>query len=160
MRRETTKRRDAEAANLRVRGWTYAEVAAEVGFASPGAAHDAVSRSLAESVRVPVQQAREIAAHHLDQLAFEAWKLVKSRHIAVSGGRAIYLDDGEPVVDVKPVVDALNVLVRIEERRAKLLGLDAPRQVVTNVITEDVVDAAIAELERELAERGDPGSIA
>ena len=56
------------------------------------------------------------------------------------------------------MLDALTVLVKIEDRRAKLLGLDAPRQAVTTVITEDVVDAAIADLESELAERGAPGS--
>ncbi len=158
MRRESTRRRDADAAKLRVRAWSYQDIADELGFASPGAAHDAVRRSLAESVRQPTEQARDIAAGHLDQLALEAWRLVRTRHLTVSAGRVVE-HQGNTVADAKPVVEALSLLVRIEERRAKLLGLDAPRQVVTNVITEDVVDAAIAELEAELAERGDPGSI-
>jgi hypothetical protein len=42
------------------------------------------------------------------------------------------LEDGrrglarEPLTDNKPVLDALNTLLKIAERRAKLLGLDAP----------------------------------
>lgn len=158
MRRESTRRRDAEAAKLRARAWDYQAIADELGFASAGAAHDAVARSLAESVRQPTEQARDIAAAHLDQLALEAWRLVKTRHVTVSAGRVVE-HGGEPVSDAKPVVEALSLLVRIEERRAKLLGLDAPRQVVTSVITEAPVDAEIARLEEELAQRDDQGPI-
>jgi len=157
LRHESTRRRDAEAAKLRVRAWGYQAIADELGFASPGAAHDAVRRSFAESVREPTEKARDIAAAHLDQLALEAWCLVKTRHVAVSAGRVVE-HGGEPVADLKPVTDALRILVQIEERRAKLLGLDVPRQVVTSVVTEDMVDAEIARLEEELAERGEQGS--
>src|SRR4051794_23859090 len=69
MRHEKTKRRDAEAAKLRVRGRTYLQIADELGYASPSGAHDAVSRSLAESVRTPFEQQRELALNQLDQLA-------------------------------------------------------------------------------------------
>lgn len=157
MRRESTRRRDAEAAKLRVRAWDYQAIADELGLASPGAAHDAVRRALSESVREPTEQARDIAAAHLDQLALEAWRLVRTRHVAVSAGRVVE-HGGEPVSDAKPVTDALRILVQIEERRAKLLGLDAPRQVVTSVITEATVDAEIARLEEELAQRGEQDS--
>jgi hypothetical protein len=58
MRHEKAKRRDAEAAKLRVRGRTYQQIPDELGYASPGAAHDAVSRSLAESVRHPFEAGR------------------------------------------------------------------------------------------------------
>jgi hypothetical protein len=40
------------------------------------------------------------------------------------------------------------------ERKAKLLDLDAPVRHRVNVITEDDVDAAIADLESDLAEKG------
>ena len=40
--------------------------------------------------------------------------------------------------------------MRIEERKARLLGLDAPRKTAVGVITEEVVDAEIARLQAEI----------
>src|SRR3954451_99443 len=150
MRHEKTKRRDAEAAKLRVRGRTYQDIADELGYASPGASHDAVSRSLAESVRVPFEQQRELALNQLDQLASEAWTIVQARHCVISAGKVMSVD-GEPLSDPKPVLDALAVLIRIEERKARLLGLDAPRKSPVAVITEEMVDTEIARLEAQIA---------
>ena len=96
MRHEKTKRRDAEAAKLRVRGRTYLQIADELGYASPGGAHDAVSRSLAESVRTPFEQQRELALNQLDQLASEAWNIVQARHCVVSAGKVMSFK-GKPI---------------------------------------------------------------
>ena len=156
MRHERTKRRDAEAAKLRVRGHTYQQIADRLGFASPGAAHDAVSRSLAESVRLPLEQQRELALNQLDQLACAAWNIVQERHCVVSAGKVMSLD-GEPLSDPRPVLDAVAVLVRIEERKARLLGLDAPRRSAVEVITDDVINAEIARLEGQIAARTPSG---
>src|SRR4051794_14576876 len=109
MRHEKTKRRDAEAAKLRGRGRADLQIADELGYASPGAAHDAVSRSLAESVRTPFEQQRELALNQLDQLANEAWSVIQARHVVVSAGKVMCLD-GEPLFDPKPILDALAVL--------------------------------------------------
>jgi hypothetical protein len=152
MRHEKTKRRDAEAAKLRVRGHTYQAIADQLGFASPGAAHDAVSRSLAESVRLPFEQQRELALNQLDQLACKAWEVVQARHCVVSAGK-VMAEGGTPLPDPRPVLEALSVLVRIEERKARLLGLDAPRKTAVGVITEEVVDAEIGRLQREIEAR-------
>ncbi|WP_214371036.1 hypothetical protein [Pseudonocardia sp. H11422] len=74
-------------------------------------------------------------------------------HHAVSAGRLV-LRDGAPVPDPRPKLEALQVLLRVAERRSKLLGLDAPTRGRVEVITESSVDAAIRQLEAELAERG------
>ena len=78
---------------------------------------------------------------------------MQARHCVVSAGKVMSMD-GEPLQDPKPVLDALAVLVRIEERKARLLGLDAPRKTAVGVITEEVIDAEIARLEAQLAARG------
>lgn len=52
------------------------------------------------------------------------------------------LDKGEP--------RAIEVGVKLLERLAKLWGLDAPTRKVLEVVTESVVDEAIAALEAEL----------
>ena len=53
---------------------------------------------------------------------------------------------GEPLVDDTPVIQAGLALLRVMERRAKYLGLDAPTKSRVEVITEDVVDAEMAVL--------------
>lgn len=75
----------------------------------------------------------------------------------VSAGKVMTVG-GAPVPDPRPVLDALAVLVRIEERKARLLGLDAPRKTTVGVITEEVVDAEIARLQGELAARSATGT--
>ena len=47
--------------------------------------------------------------------------------------------------------DAIDRLIKIMDRRARLLGLDAPTRTRVEVITEDVIDAAIRDLEAKLA---------
>jgi hypothetical protein len=49
-----------------------------------------------------------------------------------------------------PVLQAIDRLLKIQERRARLLGLDAPTQHRVNVLSEDAIDAEIARLEAEL----------
>ena len=59
---------------------------------------------------------------------------------------------GEPLVDDGPVITAGLALLRVMERRAKYLGLDAPVKSRVEVITEDVIDAELAALARQVAE--------
>ncbi len=101
-----------------------------------------------------------------------AWKVLKARHLIVSHGRVVRRrvldsdglfivvggDDDNPVyaeeglVDHKPVLEAIQTVVKIMERRSKLWGLDAPKRYET--LTVDRIDAQIAELEAELAAAG------
>jgi hypothetical protein len=101
-------------------------------------------------VRHPFEQQRELALNQLDQLACEAWTIVQARHCVVSAGKVMSVD-GEPLQDPKPVLDALAVLVRIEERKAPAARLDAPRKTAVRVITVDVIDSEIARLQAEIA---------
>jgi hypothetical protein len=56
----------------------------------------------------------------------------------------------EPLQDNKPVLDALTILLKIAERRAKLLGLDAPIKKQIDVTSGENVDDRIANAFREL----------
>jgi hypothetical protein len=53
---------------------------------------------------------------------------------------------GKRVLDDGPGIHVATALLRVEERRAKLLGLDAPAKHRVDVITEDVVDVEIKPL--------------
>jgi transcriptional regulator with XRE-family HTH domain len=53
---------------------------------------------------------------------------------------------------VKGDVKAINAALRVSERRARLLGLDAPVKIESTVITLEMIDREMARLNAELAD--------
>jgi hypothetical protein len=153
-----TARRDAEAAQLRACGASYQHIADQLNFANRSAARKAVQRALADTVREPAEEVRQIQLAQLDRLTREALKVLERTHIHVSQGRVVKSDDGVPLEDDAPVLNAIDRLLKIQERRAKLLGLDAPSKV--EVLSLDAIDAEISRLSAELgrSEAGTPGA--
>lgn len=115
--------RDAEAARLRGRGLSYRAIAAELGV-DVHTAHDAVDRALRAIVQEPAEQVRKLELDRLDRLYEAAISVLEREHVTVSQGKIIYKGDA-PLLDDGPVLQAIDRLLRIQERRAKLLGLDA-----------------------------------
>lgn len=149
--------RDAEAARLRSSGFTYREIAARVEC-SPGAAHARVQRALAAVPAEAVHELRRIEEARLDDLWKVAWRVATRDHVTVSHGKVILDAQGEPLLDDAPKLHAVLACLRIQERRARLFGLDEPTKTRIEVVSEDTVDQAIRELEAELAER-DPEQV-
>jgi len=164
---------DAAAARLRARGMTYEQIATELDYCDRAAARAAVERALVATVTEPAAEVRQMELARLDEMYRAALAVLERRHLTVSHGKIVYvggmpvLDDrgnvtyvgGEPLEDDGPVLQAIDRMIRIMERRAKLLGLDAPTKV--EVITLDVIEAEIRRLNDELAESGgvDLGSV-
>ena len=117
----------ADALTLRSRGMTYQQIADHLGI-SKGSAHEAVQKGLAEIVAEPAAAVRELELVRLDTLYQAATGVLEREHVTVSNGRVVTLE-GEPLPDDGPVLQAVDRLLRISERRAKLLGLDAPSRV-------------------------------
>lgn len=93
----------AKALELRMEGKTFAAIAEEAGYNSPQAAYDAVKRSLDAITRQPATELLTLDLERLD---------------AMWGIHFLNAQAGD--------VNALSACMRIMERRAKLLGLDAP----------------------------------
>ena len=74
-----------------------------------------------------------------------------ARHYVVTQSGKIVLDPetDQPMLDDGPVLAAIDRLVKILDRVAKLRGLDAPQRL--EVLTIDAIDAAIADLNAKLA---------
>lgn len=144
--------RDADAARYRAEGWTYQRIANELGFANPSSAHKAVQRALRASVRDANDTAVHLELNSLDEMAREAWGVLQRTHVVVSQGRVVEMD-GVALPDDAPVLAAIDRLLKIQERRSKLLGLDVPSRARVEVVPESTVDAAIAELEAQINER-------
>lgn len=169
-------RRDYQAAELHGQGWSYQRIADELGFASRGHVSDAITRAYAGIPTEEARLARQVDLERIDRLIEQAWQVMLTPHLAVSNGKVVRrfagverdedgierLDlDGKPipvfedVLDDGPRLAAVNTIKGLLERRAKIFGYDAPAKSRVEVITADMIESQIAELESQLA-RNDP----
>jgi hypothetical protein len=150
-KRADTAQRRKQAIDMRMAGASYQQIADRLGYTTRGAACQDVTRALETAV---VEQARSVEAYReeelqrLDVLLAEAWAVLKRQHVTVSHGRVIKDDFDEPILDDGPTLSAIDRILKIQERRAKFLGLDAPQR--HEVVSVDAIDAAIADLNAQL----------
>ena len=168
-RTTATALRDAEAAALRAKGRTFAEIAAELKFASRAKAYEAVMRAYADIPYEGVEEARRLDLERIDRLIGQAWAVMERDHVTVSHGKIMTRqvgverdDDGierldmdgkpipvhEDILDDAPALAAIREIRGLLERRARIIGYDAPTR--HEVITMDAVEAEIRKLEAEV----------
>lgn len=158
--------KDAAAADLRSKGYTYQRIADELGYSDKKNAWTSVQRCLKAVIEEPT---KEVLALELGRLDAELERLngledsvravLERKHITVSNGRIIKLPnpdtgDEEPLEDDGPVLQAVDRLLRIEESRRKngesrrkLLGLDAPAKTqVSGGVTFEIVGVDLDQL--------------
>jgi hypothetical protein len=136
--------RDFHAARLRAEGSSYQQIADEMGYSSSGA-FDAVQRGLQRSVREPTDAARDLQLNALDELAREAWAVLRREHFVVDRGQVVW-HDGAPLRDDMPVLRAIDALLKVHERQSKLLGLNAPPKVQVDSTRVQMVVAQIRQV--------------
>lgn len=149
--------RDAEAARLRTRGLTYPEIAINLGYADASGAFLAVKRAIAATITEPSEQVRAYELERLDFMWAAALAVLEAQHFTVNAKGLVYLGD-QPLADDAPVLAAIDRMLKIQDRRAKLLGLDAPAK--HEVRTVDDFDDHIRQLMDQLAGRGEAGVVA
>ncbi len=153
---------------LRVRGQSFAQIATALGFDSASTAQAAVKRGLVATVPTEVAaDVRAMEVQRLDDLYARALLVAEREHLAHGNGRVVYEEcpgvrhkghvepggrvdrDGNtagcrglPVLDDGPLLAAIDRLLRIQDRRAKLLGLDAPTRhsVDAEALGRDILD--------------------
>ena len=101
-RRVQAHERHLQALELRKAGATYQAIAEQLGYAHAKSAYKAVASALRATLREPAAGVRELEVARLDSALLAVWRRVQAG------------DD-----------KAIDRLLRISERRAKLLGLDA-----------------------------------
>lgn len=115
------------ALELRKAGATYSQIAQVLGYTERGGAYKAVMQALRDTVQEPADEVRHLETERLDALLRAMWPQAME-------GKGWAVDRCLAVMD----------------RRARLLGLDAPTRTAITVVTEDVIEAEIRRLEAEL----------
>lgn len=122
--------RQLEALRLRAAGHSYDQIAEQLGYASRCGAYKAVRSVMNKMRQEGAEEARALELERLDQLLEGVW------------GKAI-----------KGQEKAISAVLRISERRARLMGLDAPsRFEVENFLRTDEWAAIRDTIQRVLAD--------
>ena len=135
-RRETAKsmtlakQRERDALELRTRGCTYDQISKALGMSLSGAA-DAVRRALEALKSETQEKAEEVRDLELRRLD----KMLQIAEAAAEGGD----------------LAAIDRVIRIQERRSKYLGLDAPAKSETHTTVAAAVDLSSLD-DRKLAD--------
>ena len=99
---------------LRRAGLTWQRIAEEVGYSDHTGAYAAYKRALKRTQQQPADELREAELDRIDRLQLALWPK------AMKGDNA-----------------SINTIVRLMERRARLLGLDTPIKVQNDVVVID-----------------------
>jgi hypothetical protein len=100
--------------DLRRAGFTFQRIAEEVGYATPSGAQRALERIMARNIPQAPEEFRWQELDRLDRMQVALWP------------RAMKGDDR-----------AIGTIVRLMERRAKLVGIDAPTKIQAEVVNYD-----------------------
>lgn len=128
--------RQAEALQLRARGLPYEQVGEALGITKQ-AAFKLVTRALRATLREAGEQVRQLELCRLDDLLVEATAVLGRPHFHVQGGEVV-MHDGVPLPDDGPTLAAIATVLRVQQRRAALLGLDAPTKVDAKVSLQGI----------------------
>ena len=110
---------------LRRGGLTWDAIAQRVGYADPSGAQKTYARAASRVLAEDVDAIRKLESERLDLAQAAIWGDV-----------------------LKADIPAVNTLIRIMERRAKLLGLDQPTRIQAEVVNYDgdSIRARLAEI--------------
>lgn len=127
----------------RAAGMDYEAIRVKHGYKTRGGAFRAIQRALAETLQEPADDLRALERERLTRLYQAAYDLV------VTDQPFLYKGSATGYINAGVKLAAIDRCLHIQERLARLVGLDAP--VRHEVLTLDAIDAEIARLNAELA---------
>lgn len=133
-----TAERDAKAFAMRSRECTFSEIAIALGYSDSSHVSKALNRHMATIVKPSADEYRKILDDQLSEMHRQVLRVLETTHYRVNNGVVVHHRpadceclEGEcghftPLLDDSPVLAAVDRLIKVQERRAKLYGLDAP----------------------------------
>ena len=97
-----------------------------------------------------------IEVEKLDAIERKYLEIARKHHVFVSQGGKVVYDGDVKLEDDGPAMQAMSGLLKVAERRAKLLGLDAPVKAQVEVVNYDAdsIEYRVLELRRALESTG------
>ena len=124
-------KRDREASRLAAIGHSPDEIAEiltlndrRTGLPDPRRAIAAIRRGLTAVYQFTNDETKLKELQSLDEMERHLWQSLRREHVLVQQGRVIMIE-GQIVQDERFVLEALDRILKIKERRSKYLGLDA-----------------------------------
>lgn len=105
--------KQSKAIELRISGWKLEDIAKEIGWADASVAYNSIMAGLKKMLQEPAEELRKMEAERLDFM----WHKLFQRLTA------------EGIMPLKGLVQIVDSLLRVQARRARLFGLDAPYEV-------------------------------
>lgn len=134
-------------------GVSFAEIARQLGLHSAPVAYRIWTRALRRQVpRAVVDEEITAAVDRLTDQRGQIRYLMSRTHYVVQQGKIVKDDEGQPLIDHGFQLQCHDRLLRVEERLAKMLGLDAPQRARIEVLTRDKWQEAMDEARAELDE--------
>jgi hypothetical protein len=106
--------KEARIIELRRTGATWELIAKATGYANASGAHKAYQKALGRIIEPKIEELRATEIDRLDRLQFAIWERAKEG-------------------DIK----AIDAVLRILDRRVRILGLDAPTKIQAEIVTYD-----------------------
>lgn len=129
--------RRALAIELKNKGYTWKQVAEEVPYldaeGNPSRAHACVDVKRAlemyrRDLTDGIEDMLNMADMRLDGMRRVVHGVLSRPHYLAQHGKIVYDGEGNPVRDDAPILAAIDRLLRIEERWARLHGMDSPKE--------------------------------
>jgi DNA-binding CsgD family transcriptional regulator len=152
--------RRAKVLQMRAAGVPPAVIAQQLGITTHQVSND-LQRSLklrTEEMNQAAGELRALEVEKLEAMERAAWAVMHRKHyqIGSSGQVARHPETKEVLTDDDPILRSIATLLRIQERRSKLLGLDAPTRSSLEVksVDQSTINAEIARVFSELVTGG------
>lgn len=151
------REKEAKALELRKQGQSYDQIALELGMANRMVAWRLVHRAFDRITAEPASEMKLLELARLDDVLTKAYEVMHAPHyVAITSGPNAgdlvrHPETEELLIDDGPKLAAIDRVVKIGERRAKLAGLDAPVQTRVGTIPNEVIQEEIARLEAQEA---------
>lgn len=121
------RQRDAQAAQLRLAGWTWQAISDRLGYSGKAKAYEAVDRLMLRTIREPADALRDLTVARLDRMLVALWPFALGLDKSQEPGRV-------------PSLDAVDRVLNIERTRAKLLGLNVSEKVPLREVMDRIAE--------------------
>lgn len=91
----------------------------------------------------------------LELIREKAWSIARRNHpVVTKEGQVAHDDNGNVIYDTAPNIAALQLLLKTQEREARMMGTDQPKRldIDAKIVTLDLVKASVLELRKQVGE--------